>query len=350
MRRSPRRRGATASFAALVLALAGCGGDESGAPEAPPSGFERALATIGEGVSPSGSGFGWLDLKRLGKEGSAKTSRLALALGPGADDLLARPAEAKRALGADPRDASEAVSISGSYTLGVRLDGVPGGPLARRLRTAGAKEGRIGGWRTFDLGGWSESQVRGPLAALGPYASRVATRRDAVILTRFAPARDALTGRGTSPLEDPAVTLAAACLGAGEAARTMPAAFTHNKATSPDLLAVGMAAAGTETICAIDGSEDEAARRAESMRAALEPRARDPITGERLGELVADVRVDAWEGEGGSAARATLRPAPGAPGAFVFGALVRGSLLTYTGSTAPIPPDVARRLRRDRAE
>jgi hypothetical protein len=93
-----------ASLAVLAVMLGGCEDDEA-SPREPRSGFERALATVGEGVSPAGSGFGWVDLESL-PDDQRSASRLALALGPGADDLLLHPAEAERALGVDPRNAS----------------------------------------------------------------------------------------------------------------------------------------------------------------------------------------------------------------------------------------------------
>ena len=332
---------AVAWLAAGALALAGCG-EGDGADDAPPGDFERALESVGEGVSPAGSGFGWIDLGRFADGSPRERARVALALGPGGDDMLRRAAATGRAIGADPRDASQAVSISGSYTLGVRIDGLSGARLSERLRDAGARGRRDGEWRLYDLGGWAESRVRGPLSALGPYVSRVAVGPRAVVLSRFAPARAALTGSGESPISDPALALAASCLGEVSVARTLPGAFTHNKATSPDLLAIGRAPGGTETICAVGDSTEEAAAHAEAMETALAPGARDRVTGEPISELAGDVSVDTSAGEGHAAARARLAPAEAA-GGFVFGALVRGSLLTYTGSKPPISGGAARR-------
>jgi hypothetical protein len=336
---------AAAALALGALALAGCGDGETG-PGTPPSDFERALASVGEGVSPSASGFGWLDLKRLGNRPPRERDRLALALGPGADDLLRRPVATARALGSDPRDAKDAVSISGSYALGVRLRGISGARLAERLRGAGARERREGEWRLYNLGGWAESRVRGPLAALGPYVSRVAVAPRAIVLTRFAPARSALIGGGESSLSDPALGLAVSCLGRTEAARTLPGAFTHNKATSPDLLAIGRLPGGTEAICAIGDSTEAATAHADAIEGALDPGARDGVTGQPIARLVGDVSVETLARGGIGAARATLAPARGPTAGFVFGALVRGSLLTYTGSAPPISGGAARRARR----
>ena len=347
MRELGRIAAATVALAAVIVA--GCGGGDGDSDSGgPTTGFERALESIGEGVSPAGSGFGWIDMAGFRDLSPRERARLALALGPGADDLVRTPQETARALGTDPREATEAISISGSYTLGARLDGIPGATLADRMRAAGARERRQGEWRLFSLGGWSESRVRGPLAPLGAYVSRVATARDAVILTRFGPARHALLGEGTSPLADPSVALAASCLGSVETARTLPGTFTHNKATSPDLLAVGRAPAGTETICAIDDDGDASAH-ADALEASLDPGARDPVSGEPIGELVRGAEVTTVSGDGPAAARASLEPAPGTPG-FVFGALVRGSLLTYTGSEPPISDEVARRLRQGESD
>ena len=67
-------------MAACALVLARCGG---GAEEldrsAEPTGFEMALDGVGRGISPSGIGFGWVDIAAIRDAGGPAAVREAAA-------------------------------------------------------------------------------------------------------------------------------------------------------------------------------------------------------------------------------------------------------------------------------
>lgn len=323
------------SLLAIVAAFAGAIGcdDSSPGPDEPPTGFERALERVGEGISATGTGFGWIDLGRASRAG-----QLALALGPGLEDLLRRPARLS-SVGIDIADARDATSVAASYAYGVRLDGARADRLARLLRAAGATTDSAGEWTNFDLGEEWEAPLEGPLAPLEDYAARVAIAPDAVILSRVARVREALQDTGASPLEVPMNRLAAECLGDVDSARTLLGSFTHNPFASPELIAVGVRRGDPphEVLCAL-GQEPEQARAWErSLVASFAPSASEPLTGEPISRSVAAADVDGFERDGLGAARAELELASGEPPGFLYGALVRGSVLPYVGAPKPIP-------------
>lgn len=336
------RRSQLAALTAVALiatgGLAGCGEDAEPAPD---TGFSAALGTIGDGVSPSGTGFGWVSIDSVSER---ERPAAADALGPGADDLLEEPGEVEAETGLDPAAATQAVSAGGSYTFAVRFDGVDTRRVDALYERAGAKSERIDGWTAFDLGDRATSALGTPLAVFGSLGSRAGVGDRALILGRDAGARLALTGGGDSPLSDPTVALAAECLGDVFAARTLPGNFTHNMAASPNLIAVGLRAredsaegAQSEVICAVDDSEDRVGAYERALEDAFAPGARDGVTGEPIAELVSAAAVETIEGDGTRAARAELTLAPSTDLGFVFDALVRGSLVTYLGAARPIP-------------
>ena len=68
-----------------------------------------ALDGVGRGISPSGIGFGWVDIAAIrDAAGPAAVREAAAALGPGADELLERGA-LRRSAGFDPLTADAAI-------------------------------------------------------------------------------------------------------------------------------------------------------------------------------------------------------------------------------------------------
>ena len=329
--------------AACALVLAGCGG---GAEEldrsAEPTGFETALDGVGRGISPSGIGFGWVDIAAIrDAAGPAAVREAAAALGPGADELLELGSGLRRSAGFDPLTADAAIGLGASYAFGVRFDGVNAARLGDRLDAAGARSYRIGAWTVYDLGEQAQAPTSGPLADLGTFAARVAIRDGAVIMARVDSTRYALLGVGGSTVADEALAFGAACLGEVDAARTLPGGFTHNAVASPDLIAlgrrVGAPAGGEEVLCAVDRSADDAEEQASALRESFAPDATEPLTGEPMSDLVASAEVEELDDGDLHAARATIEPAAGARQGLLFGALVRGSVLPYLGGPEPLP-------------
>ena len=329
-------------MAACALVLAGCGG---GAEEldrsAEPTGFEMALDGVGRGISPSGIGFGWVDIAAIrDAAGPAAVREAAAALGPGADELLERGAVLRRSAGFDPLTADAAIGLGASYAFGVRFDGVNAARLGDRLDAAGARSYRIGAWTVYDLGEQAQAPTSGPLADLDTFAARVAIRNGAVIMARVDSTRYALLGVGGSTVADEVLAFGAACLGEVDAARTLPGGFTHNAVASPDLIALGRrvgALAGGEVLCAVDRSADDAEEQASALRESFAPDATEPLTGEPMSDLVASAEVEELSDGDLHAARATIELAPGARQGLLFGALVRGSVLPYLGGPEPVP-------------
>lgn len=335
MRRAGRTVAALAALAVAAATGAGCGDGEKPASETtPPTRYEAALASVGEGVSPTGVGFGWIDLS------AAPGARdVALALAPGPSAFLAHPG-LLRAVGLDAAEADAATSVTASYGYGVRLDGVDPGRLARRLREADAKRHRTGEWTEYDIGGEWEAQLSGPLAPLRDYAARVAVAPDSVILARTASSREALEDRAGSALDAPSNRFAASCLGDVDSARIMPGNFTHNAFASPELIAIGTrwGQPADEVLCAIGDDRKEANGWAAALEQSLARGSRDPLLGTPIGRSVAGVRVErvAGEASGLHAARAELTLTAGQDPGFLYGALVRGSILPYVGAPPPI--------------
>ena len=129
----------------LALALAGCGnGDEE------PTRFEEAVMSVGDGVSPTGTGVGWIDIEAIDRSDLDWAAR---ALTPQASAVMDAHAELARTTGFDPAAASQALSVGGSFAFGVRFDDVSPGRLSGVLENAGAREaGAAGRWTRFDLG------------------------------------------------------------------------------------------------------------------------------------------------------------------------------------------------------
>jgi hypothetical protein len=321
----------TAAAATLMLVVPmiaiGCGDDEGPATE-----LEEAIAAVGDGVSPTGVGFGWLEPAAV----SAGSSTAGDALGPGADDVIEDAAQIRRGTGFDPASADTAVALTSSYALAVLFKGAEPGRLPELLTAAGAKSRESGDWTLYKLGGFGHGETAGPLAPFGALVSRIAIGPQGVVLARFRPARDALISEpGTLAAESPKLRAAAGCLGEVAAARMQLGTHTYNQRAAPDLTAVGLREDGREVLCAIDDSEEDSERQRAALEEAFAPEAVDVLTGEPISNEFASAGIDG-ETEGDLyVARAELEPAQGAEPGHLFRALVRGSALTYLGAPNP---------------
>ena len=112
----------------LALALAGCGSGEEESTR-----FEDAVMTVGDGVSPTGTGVGWIDLEAVERSDLGWAAR---ALTPQASAVMDAHDELARTTGFDPAAASQALSVAGSFAFGVRFDDVSPGRLPELLRVA----------------------------------------------------------------------------------------------------------------------------------------------------------------------------------------------------------------------
>ena len=336
------RHGRPALVAAVlaVWLLGGCSEEPDPGPS-PDSAFARALGTVGTGNVPVSTGFGWVHLEAVGARslGNERLRSIAGALGPGGGDLLVERGPTERRTGVDPLAGTEVISVSASYTTGVRLEDIDGRRLEGLFkRSARARRPREG-WTPYDAGPAGTVPLGSELEVFGALGSRTALHADGLILARSESARSDLLGSGESPLNDPAVRLAIACLGDVSAARIVPNNFTHLPNTGPELLAFGVrrssGGAPREVLCAVDPFEEEIDAHADAMRQALAPKSVDAVTVEPIGELLADVTVDTLSSEDVFAARALLSPLGGDVPGFLFGAFDRGSLLTYIGLAPP---------------
>lgn len=347
--RTKRRRALvglpTALAALLVLALAAC--DES-QPEEPPTaadaGFLAALETIGGAEGAPGAGYGWIDVAALRERASTRRAlrrELAWAgraLGPGADDLLADP-RAGASLRIDPADAERVVSVSGSFSMGARIDGVSTHRSRAVLAGAGARTSRgADGWTELNLAPAGSQPDGARFDAVGSLAGRVAVSRDAVILTRFDPVRRELEGDGTPVSQAPVMLAAAECLGEVDVAQTVPNNFAAAPNVGPEIYAMGVVRGtpASEVLCVLDADAADMDRAEDELHATLAPGARDAVTDRPIETEIASAEVDRFEAQGFHILRARITPGPEAQPGFLFGAFVRGSLPTYVG--APPPP------------
>jgi hypothetical protein len=336
--------------AALVcvaaLVAAACDEQEPAGPAHVDSRLLDALESVGGADGAPGTGYGWVDVTAL-RERAATSLELARelawagrALGPGGDDLLG-DRRASAALGVDPADAEQVLSASGSFTFGVRLDGVDG------ERGRSALEGATGGGaETPAGGGWTEmnlaregSQPRGPgLDSIGSLAGRVAVAPDSLILARSDEARRELEGVGPPVAQAPVMHAAAECLGDVDVAQTVPNNFAGAPNVGPEIYAMGVRDEQAEVLCVLDADAADMDHAEDELRATLAPGARDELTGRPIADEVASAEVERYESQGQHVLRATLTRGPEAKPGFLFGAFVRGSLPTWAGAS---PPPVA---------
>jgi hypothetical protein len=310
--------------------LAGCGGGS--ADQTPNRPLAEALAE----VAGNGSlGIGWAE-PRLVENADGRQELIADALGPNAGTVIEAAPRLRRRFAFDPLSAERLVSVGGSYAFGLRLDGVDGRRLGRALTRSDGRVRRTQSLELADVGGYAE--VPQPLLRAGVLGlgARDAFGRNLTVLAISDTARDSLLGRGDRMLDQPIYRAAADCLGDVVAARMIPdgllpiAVRSGHRVLSTelgfDLAAVGVRADEREVLCVVGGRAERAGQIATALRVSLAPGAREPITGDRMGDLVRGAAVVNDSYEGVEAVRAVLTPADRQPRSFLFGAIGRGSL------------------------
>ena len=311
-----------------VLALGGCGGGDDDPP--PPSGgFAEALATVGGGGANGSLGIGWADSARARAIGGPQL--VADALGPNADTVVEAAPALHRRYGLNPLAAERLVSVGGSYAFGLRLDGLDNLKLHDALVDAGGRvrPGPIA--ELVDVGGYAS--VPEPLLALdvNGLGARDAFGGPGIVLAISDTARAALLGRGGRLIDEPTYATAADCLGDVVAARMVPAKLLLSTELGANAIAIGVGG-GHEILCVLGVDADRVGEIESSLRKALDPDARDPRSGARVGDSVASADVTTGEERGVEFVRAQLQTVPGAQPNFLFGAVSRGSLAEVLSS------------------
>jgi hypothetical protein len=314
----------TAIVVAATLAVAGCGN----APSTPPPGgpLADALAAVGGGGAHGSLGIGWADPRLVAKAG-AGARLISEALGPNARSVIEEASRLHRRFGLDPLTAERLVSVGGSYAFGLRLDGVDGRQLGRRLVDAGGRAHRLGQLELLDIGDYAvvpEPLLRSGVLGLG---ARDAFSHNLTVLAISETARDALLGRGDRLLDEPTYRAAADCLGDVIAARLIPDNLLLSTDLGIDLVALGVSRPEREVLCALGGTAERASEVASALKSSLAPNAREPVTGEPIRDSVAAVRVVRDRFAGVEEVRARLTLATGQSPGFLFGAVSRGSLV-----------------------
>jgi hypothetical protein len=315
---------------AVLIALAGCGGGS--APPRPSGPLAEALADLDGGGANGSLGVGWAE-PRLVEKGGAGAGLVAAALGPNAGSVIQAAPELRRRFAFDPLSAERLISVGGSYAFGLRLDGVDGRQLGRALTRGSARTGQAGPLELARIGGYAE--VPGPLlnAGVTGLGARDAFGPDLTVLAISGRARASLLGRGDRLIEEPIYRAAAHCLGDVIAARMVPDNLLLSTDLGVNLVAVGIQGNRREVLCVVGGSAERASQATTALKASLAPGAREPRTGESMGDLVSKFDVATVPYEGVEVVRAELRLAAGQPPGFLFGAISRGSLAEMIGGS-----------------
>jgi len=331
-----RRRIAASGLAIAVLA--GCGEKGSDNQGQEVTAFADAMSTI-EVVEPVGTGVGWVNVEELRAAPGSDREALegaATALGPGGDDFLVEARPGLRGLGFDPGLADQILSLNGSYTFGVRVDGVPARSLASEL---GDPARSTGEWDLYDLAGFGTS----PDAPLGEFTSStgayVAVSENSVAFARSDQNRSNLFEVQSPASQADALAFAADCLGDVSAARVLPHNFNYLPKLGPKFAALGVRPLDGERVeevmCGISESADEMEKYVSELESRLAPDAVEPTTGAPIGDVIEAVSVDTVERDGYYAARAEITLADDEPPGFVFRSFNRGSLVTFFGFQDP---------------
>jgi hypothetical protein len=324
---SGKRIGLGAVVAAVSIAIGGCG-DASDTDEPPPQGpLAAALASLGGGGANGSLGVGWAEPDLVAGYGARAPGLIGDALGPNADTVIEAAPAFERRFGFDPLAAERLVSVGGSYAFGLRLDGVDASGLERALVADGGRTRPAGEIETLEIGGYAsvpepllDLDVNG-LGAFDAFGERVA------VLAISETARATLLGRGGRLIEQPIYAAAADCLGDAVAVRMIPAKLALSTELGVNLFALGVTD-DRELLCVLGGTAERAAEIETALRASLAVDARDPRSGERIGDSVTAAAVTTDSYDGVEVVRVELTPAPGAAPGFVFAALARGSLVS----------------------
>jgi hypothetical protein len=306
----------------LSLALVRCG-DDSGdrVPEGP---LAETLGEIGGGGAGT-LGVGWAEPERAAQSGVG-ARLIAAALGPNADTVVEESPLLRHRFGFDPLSARRLVSVGGSYAFGLRLDGVDAPGLRDALiRVGGRPVQNRDGLELVDVGDYAvvpQPLLRADVNGLG---ARDAFGPDLTVLAISDTSRDSLLGGGDRLIDESTYRAAADCLGDVVVARIVPERHLLSTEQGFDLVAVGVRRE-REVICVLGGTADRARSIADGLEASLAPGAREPRTGEPIGDLIEAAEVGSSTYEDVEAVSAELTPAPGAQG-FVFATIARGSLV-----------------------
>jgi hypothetical protein len=316
--------GATGVVVGVALAVAGCGG----APNTPPptGPFAEAVATVGGGGAHGSLGVGWADPQLVARVGGG-ARLIGGALGPNARSVVEEARGLHRRFGFDPMTAEQLISVGGSYAFGLRLDGVNGHQLGRRLVAAGGRARQAGRLELVDIGHYAvvpEPLLRAGVFGLGAFD---AFSPNQTVLAISETARDALLGRGTHLFDEATYRAAADCLGDVVAARLIPDDLLLSSDLGVDLVALGVSKRRHEVLCALGGTAARADEVAAALKRSLARNAREPVTGARIGASVAVVDVARNRYEGVEVVRAKLTLAAGQPPGYLFGTVSQGSLV-----------------------
>ena len=314
----------TAALAAL-FSLWGCAEDEptSTTPQTP---FTSALAAVGGGGAYGSLGVGWAD-PQLAEESGVAPGQIADAVAPNADTVIDQAGQLRQRFGIDPLAAERLISVGGSYAFGLRLDGVDGRELARRLVADGATTRPHGSLEFVRAGDWGvmpHALLDAGVHGLGAFDA-IGRRR--TVLAFSDRARAALLGSGDRLLDEPIYRAAAECLGDVVAARIVPDQHLIGVDQGVAQVAVGVGSE-REVMCTIGGTEERAAEIAAALDRLLVPDARDPVTRQRLGRRVAAVEVTQDTTDGVPFVRAEMTPEPGGEPGYVFETIATGSLIS----------------------
>jgi hypothetical protein len=315
-----------ASVAAVAaLALGGCGDDDEVAPPPPEGPLAEALAAIG-GAGEGSLGVGWAD-PQLVEDSGLDEDVMATALAPNAGSFVDEAPKLRREFGLDPLEADRLISMGGSYAFGLRLEGVDGRGLARALVADGGRAREADGLQVIDIGDYAvvpgallDLGVRGLGAfdALGP---------DLAVLAISDRARAALLGRGGALLDEPVYGAASECLGDVAAARMIPDKLLLGSELGIEQVAIGVTA-DSEVLCTLGGTPERADEVASALETLLAPDARDPVSGEPIGESLNEVEVSRDTYDGVEVVRAEGTPPAGEQPGFFFGTVASASLVS----------------------
>jgi len=316
---------ATAVIAVGCALMIGCDDTEESA-STPSGNLARALEELGGGGEGT-IGISWVD-PQLVRELGGDAALMAEALGPNAGSVVDAAARLQARFGLDPLAASRMVSIGGSYSFGLRLEGVDGRRLASRLLAEGGRRRGSGDYARIEIGEYGvvpdalrDVGVRGLGAfdALGPRLAAMAMSDRALA---------SLLGESERLLDEALYRAAVRCLGGVAAARVVPDKLLVSTELGGELVAVGIEAE-REVLCTAGGTPERAAEVANAFRTGLDPGSHDPITDEPIDRSVAAVEVEANEYEGIQTVRAELTLQPAEARGYVFGALERASVVGW---------------------
>jgi hypothetical protein len=311
---------------AAALALGGCGDDDEDVASQPVGPLAEALAEIGGGGDGS-FGIGWAD-PQLARDSGVDAEVMATALAPNAGSFIEEGPQLRRRFGLNPLAAERLVSVAGSYAFGLRLEGVDGRRLARALVADGGRTREVDGLDLIEIGDYAvvpEALLSLGIRGLGAFD---ALGSDLAVLAISDRARSTLLGRGEPLLDEPVYRAASACLGDVVAARTIPDKLLLGSELGIEQVAIGVKAGG-EVLCTLGGTAERADEVASALETLLVPDARDPVSGERIGNSLSDVKVTRDSLEGVEVVRADARVAAGGeqPG-FFFDTVASASLVS----------------------